>query len=77
MEGRIGEKGCPGRITQPVQAGLSGKMLLATEYFSERWDWDFPGDPVVKTSPSNIGGVGLIPGQGAKIPHASWPEKIK
>ena len=32
---------------------------------------DFPGGPVVKTSPSNAGGVGSIPGQGAKIPHAS------
>ena len=31
--------------------------------------WDFPGDPVVKTSPSNS-----IPGQGAKIPHTSWPK---
>ena len=28
----------------------------------------------VKTSPSNTGGEGLIPGQGAKIPHASWPK---
>ena len=36
--------------------------------------WDFPGSPVVKTSPSNAEGVGLIPGQGAKIPHALWPE---
>ena len=36
--------------------------------------WDFPGGPVVKTSPSNVGGVGLIPGQGAKIPHASQPK---
>ena len=35
---------------------------------------DFPGGPVVKTSPSNAGGVGLIPGRGAKIPHASWPK---
>ena len=35
---------------------------------------DFPGGPVVKTSPSNAGGVGLIPGQGAKISHASRPE---
>ena len=25
------------------------------------------------TSPSNAGGVGSIPGRGAKIPHASWP----
>ena len=32
---------------------------------------DFPGGPVVKTSPSNSGGVRLIPGQGAKILHAS------
>ena len=30
-------------------------------------DWDFPGNPVAKTSPSNAGGVGLTPGQGAKI----------
>ena len=28
-----------------------------------------------KTSPSNAGGVGLIPGQGAKLPHASQPKK--
>ena len=33
---------------------------------------DFPGGPVVKTLPSNAGGVGSIPGQGAKIPHVSW-----
>ena len=24
--------------------------------------WDFPGGPVVKTSPSNAGGMGWIPG---------------
>ena len=35
---------------------------------------DFPGGPVVKTSPSNAGGTGSIPGWGAKIPHASWPK---
>ena len=35
---------------------------------------DFPGGPVVKTLPSNAGGAGSIPGQGAKIPHASWPK---
>ena len=33
---------------------------------------DFPGSPMVKTLPSNAGGAGLIPGQGTKIPHASW-----
>ena len=35
--------------------------------------WDFPGGPVVKTSLSNAGGAGSIPGRGAKIPHASPP----
>ena len=35
---------------------------------------DFPGGPVVKTSPSNAGGVDRIPGQGAKIPHAFGPK---
>ena len=35
----------------------------------------FPGGPVVKTSSSKAGGVGLIPGQGAKNPRASWPKK--
>ena len=32
------------------------------------------GGPVVKTSPFNAGDAGLIPGQGAKIPHASGPK---
>ena len=36
---------------------------------------DFSGGPVVKTLSSNAGGAGLIPGQGIKISHASWPEK--
>ena len=34
------------------------------------WFGDFPGGPVVKTPPSNAGDPNLIPGQGAKIPHA-------
>ena len=35
---------------------------------------DFPGGRVVQTSPSNAGGVGLIPGQGPKTPLASQPK---
>ena len=35
---------------------------------------DFSGSPVIKTSPSNAGGVGLIPGLAAKIPLAAWPK---
>ena len=33
---------------------------------------DFPGGPVVKTSPPNAGDLGSIPDQGAEIPHARW-----
>ena len=36
-----------------------------------------PGGPVVKTLPSNAGGVGMIPGQGTEIPHALQPKKTK
>ena len=32
---------------------------------------DFLGGPVIETSPSNAGAASLIPGQGAKMPHAS------
>ena len=38
---------------------------------------DFPVSSVVKTSPSNARGVGSIPVQGTKIPHASWAKKQK
>ena len=31
---------------------------------------DFPSGPGVKTWPSHVKGMGLIPGQGAKILHA-------
>ena len=34
---------------------------------------DFLSGLAVKTSPSNAGGAGSIPGRGAKIPHASPP----
>ena len=32
---------------------------------------DFPGGSVVKNLPCNAGEVGLIPGWGTKIPHAT------
>ena len=41
---------------------------------SKSTDRDSPGSPAVKTSPSNAGGVGLILGQGAKMPHALRPK---
>ena len=36
---------------------------------------DFPGGPVVKTSPSNAGGVGSIPCWGTKMPCDLWQKK--
>ena len=36
---------------------------------------DFPGGPMVKTSPSNVGGAGSIPAWRAKIPHALGPKQ--
>ena len=38
---------------------------------------DFPGGPVVKTLPSNAGGVGSVSSLGATIPHASQPKNPK
>ena len=36
--------------------------------FKKKSMQNFPGGPVVKPSPSNAGGVGLVPGQEAVIP---------
>ena len=36
----------------------------------QRHSWRFLA---VKTSPSDVGGVSLIPGQGTKILHITWP----
>ena len=35
---------------------------------------DFPGSPMVGTSPSSAGSTGSIPARGAKIPHALRPK---
>ena len=39
--------------------------------------WVLPGGSMMRTSPSNAGGTGSIPAQGAKISEASWPPKQK
>ena len=38
---------------------------------------DFPGCPIVKTSPSDAEGEGSVAGWGAETPHASQPKKPK
>ena len=52
-------------------------MVYMGKESKTEWVGDFPGGPMVKTSPSYAGGVGLIPGQGAKIPFASKNPKHK
>ena len=44
-------------------------LALGFSFFKAPPYWDFTGILVVKTSPSNAGGVGTIPGHGAKVPH--------
>ena len=41
------------------------KILIAKLY-----NMDIPGGPMVKNLPCNAGDMGLIPGQGTKIPLA-------
>ena len=39
--------------------------------------WDFPGDPVIETLPSNARAAGLIPDWDARIPNILQPKKNK
>ena len=52
---------------------ISHCVTAFKEFVLNQQNGDFPGGPVVKTLPSNAGGAVSIPGQGAVIPHASWP----
>ena len=52
-----------------------GKVSPRKDYKKQE-NGDLPGDPALKTSSSNAG-VGSIPGQGTKIPHASQPKNEK
>ena len=50
--------------------------LILTLHFAESKAeaQGLPGSSVIKTSPSNVGGAGSIPGWGAKISHALGPK---
>ena len=51
---------------------LSGSWVTQYVGTLEAQVLELPGSLVVKTLPSNVGGMTSIPGQGAKIQHASW-----
>ena len=44
---------------------------ILTMSYKYRFQGDFPGGSVVKNLPCNAGDMGLIPGWGTKIPHAT------
>ena len=67
-----GDFGSLGKVTIITRLLQIRGNECATSFKAE--PWDFPGGPEVKTSPSISGGVGSIPGQGTKIPHASQPK---
>ena len=50
-----------------LQIVIPEKKMWGNDIWSE--SWDFPGSPVVKTSPSNAEGESLIPGEGAGTTH--------
>ena len=50
------------RIRERVAIATANRRIMSSNLKPK----DFPDSPVVKTSPSKAGGVGLIPGGGAK-----------
>ena len=48
----------------------AGTCQMAPGIVKKRWR-DFPGGPVLKNPPSNVGDVGLISVWGTKIPHTA------
>ena len=52
-------------------------VCIFITFNTKRQAGNFAAGPAVRTSPFNAGGVGSTPGQGAKTPHASWPENPK
>ena len=62
--------GCP-RVESSLQIYEAGITVLSLFFFClEIVALGLPCGPMVKTLPSNEGGVGLVPGEGAKILHA-------
>ena len=52
---------------------LEGYQLSLRSSCSQMQAWDFPGGAAARSLPCNAGDVGLIPGQGTRIPHALEP----
>ena len=64
-------KGMPSQVV-PQEDNQDGSYFQLKHQYAHVWN--FPRGPEVNTGPSNAGGVGSLPGQGAKIPH-DWQPK--
>ena len=63
-----GTSGSESDGTAKKTRGLTEPLLRISEF------QDFPGGPVVETSPSSPSSAGRVPGQGAKVPRALQPK---
>ena len=55
-----------------LNATAANNNILVSVYQKIQKSWDFLCGPVVKNLPCNAEDIGLIPGQGTKIPHTVW-----
>ena len=69
-----------GRITWDSLGGDFFRLMCASrkrqqsQFGLKNVNWDFPGGPVVKTSPSDVGSVDSIPVAEARV-HMLWGQK--
>ena len=56
---------------------ILGKGVVDTRNMLSKYTEDFPGSSMVKTSPSNAGGMGSIPGQGTRFHMSCSTAKLK
>ena len=66
-----------GRYSKHIQHPNKSFKTIFCDSSKATFSSNFPGSPVIATSPSNAGSVHLVSGQGAKIPHASLQKRNK
>ena len=62
-------------VLQRIHIFLEMNMYIYTHtcvYIFDIYNMDLPGDQVVKTLSFQSRGMGLTPGQGTRIPYATW-----
>ena len=72
---RVGHSRAQGQWKQNSVHQNSGSGAAKLRGVKNSLERVFPGSPVVKTSPSNAGGVDSTPVWRTKIPHVSGPKK--